>query len=162
MLCGREVPSEVPSGTRWCSIALPALRPSDPGYKQPPLVDITRYKFVIIDILHLYLRVTDQLFVRCCNFMDKRQIGEFLAVCQHHKLSAFHLRDENGKLKFSNLDKSKRENMMEAVFLKEAVLRTLMPPSRADRAIAVVEKFQQVCGSSSAPTHPTSSSCKHR
>ncbi|XP_043202959.1 uncharacterized protein LOC122370995 [Amphibalanus amphitrite] len=126
------------------SIALPALRPSDPGYKQPPLVDITRYKFVIIDILHLYLRVTDQLFVRCCNFMDKRQIGEFLAVCQHHKLSAFHLRDENGKLRFSNLDKSKREKMMEAVFLKEAVLRTLMPPSRADRVIAVVEKFQQV------------------
>ncbi|KAF0306886.1 hypothetical protein FJT64_021708 [Amphibalanus amphitrite] len=84
------------------------------------------------------------LFVRCCNFMDKRQIGEFLAVCQHHKLSAFHLRDENGKLRFSNLDKSKREKMMEAVFLKEAVLRTLMPPSRADRVIAVVEKFQQV------------------
>ena len=34
-------------------IVLPRLRPRDPGYKQPPLVNVERYKFVVIDILHM-------------------------------------------------------------------------------------------------------------
>ena len=93
------------------SLPLPALRPGEPGYKQPPLINVSRYKFVMIDILHMYLRVTDQFLVRCCYFMDKRQIDEFMCVCRHHNLSTFHLRDENGKLRFSNLDKAKREKM---------------------------------------------------
>ena len=47
---------EKPNG----SFHLPTLKPSDAGYKRPPLVNLGLYKFVITDILHAYLRITDQ------------------------------------------------------------------------------------------------------
>ena len=129
---------ETPDGIR-----LPRLNPGDPGYKQPPLVNVDRYRFVMIDILHLFLCVTDQLFVRSCGFMAKRQVDEFLVLCRHHKVTSFNLRDENGTFRFSNLCEAKRENMMSRIFMSKAVLYTLMPPSRADLVLAVMEKFAE-------------------
>ena len=126
------------------TLTLPTLLPSDAGYKQPPLVDMSKYKFVIIDILHLYLRVTDQIFVRSCNFIAKRQLAEFFNICRSQQICSFNIRDENGSLRFSNLDKAKREILIERVFGVRGVLHTVMPPIRADIVLAAVNAFAKM------------------
>ena len=125
-------------------IFLPKLSPGDPEYKRPPLANLARYRFVMIDLLHLYLRITDQLFVRSCNLMCKRQLDEFIGVCRHHNVQSFNLRDENGTLKFSNLDRMKRDKLLSAIFLDRKVLHTLMPSSRVDLVVSAVERFLEL------------------
>ena len=78
--------------------------------------------------------------------MAKRALDEFIVVCRHHKISSFNLRDENGSLRFSNLSRAKREKMLTEIFLESKVLCTLMPPSRADLVVAVMEKFAELWG----------------
>ena len=121
-------------------LTLPPLQPGDPGYKQPPLIDVTLYRFVIIDVLHMFLRVTDQMFSRACGFMSRGQLDQFMIECRHIGLKSFHLKDDNDGLKFSNLDKRKRERMMQDIFLS-GVLYTLVPASRAELVVQVMRRF---------------------
>ena len=88
----------------------------------------------------MFLRVTDQMFSRACGFMSKGQIQAYMIECRHIGPMSFHLKNDNGGLKFSNLDKRKRERMMQDIFLI-GVLYTLTHASRADLVVQVMRKF---------------------
>ena len=76
--------------------------------------------------------------------MAKRQLDELVVVCRHHNIGSFNLRDENGRLRFPNMCRVKRESMLFEVFLKRAVLNTPMQPSRTDLVVAVMDKFVEL------------------
>ena len=122
------------------SYQLQNLRPSDAGFKRPPLVNMSLYKFVITDILHAYLRITDHLFVKSCNLMPPFKLAEFVDVCRHNGIKAFSIRDENGALRFSNLDKRNREKIMKTVFM-DRILHTLMPFNRVSDVVDAMTSF---------------------
>ena len=62
-------------------IVLPKLKAGDPGFKNEPLISSELFDGVILDVMHLYLRVTDAIFSRAVAKMSKKGIQDFFSVC---------------------------------------------------------------------------------
>ncbi|CAM1329199.1 Uncharacterised protein g9939 [Pycnogonum litorale] len=107
-------------------IALPSLQPSDPGYKRKPLIDIGKYKFVIVDTLHAYLRITDQLFSRTVCAMSKKNVSVFLNECGTAGIPGFKLHDAVHGFKFSLLNVHQRKLLISKIFVRDEILKKFL------------------------------------
>lgn len=97
-------------------LVLPPLTSGKPGYAREPLLSTDLYEFVIIDILHLYLRVTDQILCYTCSLMDKSGQEQFVDFCCKMGANRFKLRimdrDDSSSIKISSLTGPNRKKIL--------------------------------------------------
>ena len=126
--------------SRWY---LPPLKPSDPGFKTNPLVDSSQFWGVVIDILHMFFRVTDAIFGRVIGFMSVGGKDVFLGLCDDAGVKRFHVVDksETAVIKFANLTRQKRQLLMEKVFLKTELVKCGITAQKACDAEEVCTRF---------------------
>ena len=103
-------------------VQLSVLKPGDPGYKNEPLISAELFHGIIIDVMHLFLRVSDAIFSRAVTLMSKKGIVLFLEVCG---VKESQLKDggDTSLPKFSKLTVAKRKVMFQNVFTCDDVLR---------------------------------------
>ena len=70
---------------------LPKLKRTDPGYAREPLIESDKFEFVILDMLHLYLRVSDQILSRACSLMSSDGRAAFVEFCCKNGANRFKL-----------------------------------------------------------------------
>ena len=101
---------------------LPSLKQGDAGFKNQPLIQSELFHGIIIDVMHLFLRVSDAIFSRACLLMSKKGIELFLQICGVRESQ---LKDggDTSLPKFSKLTVSKRRVMFQNVFTDSTVLR---------------------------------------
>ena len=114
----------------------------DAGMKADCLVPIGKFEFVMLDTMHMFFRVTDQLFRRALNFADKKGIAAFEKLCEEKKISSFYLKcDDVAGVTFSKLTGRARNIMLRDVFCTDGLPR-FIPAEHVRPILSVFEAFK--------------------
>ena len=134
-------------------LVLPSLVQGKPGFAREPLLKSDAYEFVMIDILHLYLRISDQILVAACGLMGEKGRELFAEFCVENGANRFKLRqtdkDDASKIKISSLTGPNRRKILPA--LSVIKLRSFLPVDDANCVFSVLSLFLEIMAAFDKP-----------
>ena len=119
----------------------------DPGMKpgRECLVDFDVFQFVVIDLMHMFFRITDQIFSRTLSLASQKGLAEFQSMCDAEGISSFYLKTDGiANVTFSKLTTRVRRILLKKVFLRDNIAKIVGPGRKAEQVTEIYVLFRQM------------------